>query len=290
MSSEHANSVDCAQPVRTLEVPGIAVCEALYKPAREIPAQRHAWARLCLTVDGGYEVDWLRKRLRCGPAALVFHPPGQLYGARIADSGSHCFTVGFDPAALTRTAVDRIDFERLNAARRSPPRWLAYQLRLELQLRDDLSIAALESILVALLEELSALPGLEARSAAAPWLERVREQIEDEFQNRHTLESLARSAGVHRIHVAREFRRRFGCTVGHYIRQRRVEFACHRLTTSDDPLSEIALDAGFADQSHFTNTFRFLSGLTPGRFRARLRRPAMATAAGHRTRPAATPR
>src|SRR3546814_16535137 len=77
------------------------------------------------------------------------------------------------------------------------------------------------------------------------------------------------TAGVHPVHLAREFHRRFGCTVGHYIRQRRIEFACHRLTASRDPLSEIAVEAGFADQDHLTNTFRRLVGMPPARVRAR---------------------
>lgn len=57
--------------------------------------------------------------------------------------------------------------------------------------------------------------------------------------------------------------------MGHYIRQRRVEFACHRLMASGDPLAEIAFEAGFADQSHLTNTFRRLVGMPPGAFRTR---------------------
>src|SRR3546814_17031619 len=71
------------------------------------------------------------------------------------------------------------------------------------------------------------------------------------------------TAGVHPVHLAREFHRRFGCTVGHYIRQRRIEFACHRLTASRDPLFEVAVEAGFSDQSHLTKPFRRLVGLPP---------------------------
>jgi AraC-like DNA-binding protein len=132
-----------------------------------------------------------------------------------------------------------------------------------------LSALCVAGTVIALLAELGERPGFEAGRAPPPWLECIREQIDDECHRHHTLESLARVGGVHPVHVAREFRRRFGCTVGHYIRQRRIEFACHRLTASRDPLSEIAFSAGFADQSHFTNTFRRLIGMTPGSFRAR---------------------
>jgi AraC family transcriptional regulator len=105
--------------------------------------------------------------------------------------------------------------------------------------------------------------------APPPWLERVREQIHDEFAGGLTLAALADTSGVHRVHLARAFRWHYRCTVGQYIRQRRVEFASHRLTASRDRLSSIAFDAGFSDQSHLTNTFRRLVGMTPAAFRVR---------------------
>lgn len=263
------NSFDCVQPLKTLDATGLRVREAAYCAATIFPVEQSRGAGLCLTLEGSYEVDWGHTRLSCGPASLIFHAPGQAYGARVSDAGSLCLTVDVDPAVLENASYPVSDFERFNASRRPPPHWLAFQLRQELEIADDLSAISVANIVVALLVELDDRPGLEARSAPFPWLERVREQIDDEFRWSHTLESLARSVGVHHVHLARDFRRRFGCTVGHYIRQRRVEFACHRLTASRDPLSEIALDAGFADQSHFTNTFRQLVGMTPGVFRAR---------------------
>jgi AraC family transcriptional regulator len=203
----------------------------------------------------------------------MFQPPGEVYGTRISDAGSHCLSVGIDPAVLLDAADTLPNFDRWKAARRMPPHWQAFELRRELELKDALSAVSVESIVIALLEELGRRPGLEARSTRPPWLERVQEKIDDEFRLHHTLESLARAAGVHHVHLAREFRRRFGCTVGHYVRQRRVEFACHLLTASRDPLCAIAVDAGFADQSHFTNTFRQLVGMTPAAFRTRFAAP-----------------
>ena len=254
--------------IKTLDFPGFRVSESRYDAASVVPTQPHPWGGLCLVVEGGYQIDWGLTRLSCGPASLVFQAPGEVYGTRISDAGSHCLMVAIDPFVLERSA-GTLDFERLNATRRMPPHWLAFQLHLELELEDELSSTSVASTVVALLAELGDRPGLEARSAPPPWLARVQEQIHDEFRRHHTLESLALAAGVHHVHLAREFRRRFGCTVGHYIRQRRVEFGCHRLTASRDPLSEIAFDAGFADQSHFTNTFRRMVGMSPGVFRTR---------------------
>lgn len=269
MPSRGAHELDCVRPLRTLDVPGFVLCEAVYCDAQEIPAQRHEWAMLCLTLDGSYRVDWGHSRVRCGPSALVFHAPGEVYGAQISEEGSRCLTVRIDPLLFVSAAEVLPDVQRLQGARRAPPRWLAFQLRRELELSDDLTATAVESAIIALLAEINEIPGLEAPTRSPPWLARVQEQIDDEFRLHHTLATLALTAGVHRVHLAREFRRRFGCTIGHYIRQRRIEFACYRLTVSQDPLSHIAFDSGFADQSHFTNMFHKLVGITPGDFRAR---------------------
>jgi AraC family transcriptional regulator len=73
--------------------------------------------------------------------------------------------------------------------------------------------------------------------------------------------------GVHPVTLARGFRRRFGCTMGDYVRQRRIERAMEQLRSSHDSLAEIALQNGFADQSHFSNLFRRTVGLSPSRYR-----------------------
>jgi AraC-like DNA-binding protein len=250
-----------------LDAPGFRLREVVSNAATVVPARPHTPATLCLAVEGGYETDWGRATLRCGPASLLFRPAGQVYGART--DGSRCLMIEIDPAVLLSAADGFPDLEHLSAARRAAPHWLAFELHRELDLGDELSSTSVENIVVALLAELGERPGLQARSVAPAWLERVREQIDDEFGLHHTLASLARAAGIHHVHLAREFRRRFGCTIEQHIRQRRVELACHRLTASGDPLSHVALDVGFADQSHFTKAFRYLVGMTPGDFRAR---------------------
>jgi AraC family transcriptional regulator len=73
------------------------------------------------------------------------------------------------------------------------------------------------------------------------------------------------------VHLARAFRRHYGCTPGDYVRKLRVESACRRLATSDAPLIEVALSAGFSDQSHFRRAFRRQVRMMPGEFRRNFR-------------------
>jgi transcriptional regulator GlxA family with amidase domain len=81
------------------------------------------------------------------------------------------------------------------------------------------------------------------------------------------LTELASIAGLSLFHFARQFKQTVGVAPHHYLVQRRVERAQDMLTRTDLPLSEIALAAGFSDQSHLGRHFRQMLGTTPREFR-----------------------
>ena len=110
-----------------------------------------------------------------------------------------------------------------------------------------------------------------ASRGVRPWLEEARNILHTEFGDQPKLPEIAAKVGVHPVHLAREFRRQYGFSVGEYLRKVRIEFACDRLLCSEDPPVMIATAAGFVDQSHFSRTFRRLLGTTPGRYRAALK-------------------
>jgi AraC family transcriptional regulator len=95
----------------------------------------------------------------------------------------------------------------------------------------------------------------------------VKEFLRESFSEPPALDELAKAAGVHPTHLARVFRQFERCTVGDYIRKVRIEYARERMLTSHESLVEIALAAGFADQTHFTRSFKRLTGTTPSEFR-----------------------
>src|SRR5262249_10281092 len=126
--------------------------------------------------------------------------------------------------------------------------FLALRLHREFRLRDAVSALAIEGLVLAILAELARLA---APPRLPPWLGRARALLHDRFQENLGLAEIAAAVGVHPVYLASTFRRHFGQTIGDYQRQLRVEFACNQLATGRAPLVEIALAAGFADQSHF---------------------------------------
>ena len=98
-------------------------------------------------------------------------------------------------------------------------------------------------------------------------LERARGFL-DAANNRvvHSSE-LEAASGLSRFELARQFRSRFGTSPYTYSLMRRLEFARERLG-GDQPTVNLALEAGFSDQAHFTRLFRTAFGLTPARYGA----------------------
>ena len=101
---------------------------------------------------------------------------------------------------------------------------------------------------------------------------RARDIILANFDRHVGLCAIAEELNLHPSHLARAFRRRYGYTVGDFIRRVRVSDAARLLICSEDPLSMISARCGFYDQSHFTAQFRAVLGTTPGSYRKRLQR------------------
>ena len=100
------------------------------------------------------------------------------------------------------------------------------------------------------------------------WLIELESRRTDgEFVRAMNLARVARIAGVSREHLARSYQQHFGTSVTGAIRARRLREAYDAITSSSEPLADIADGCGFADQSHMTRQFRQWIGRTPGELR-----------------------
>jgi AraC family transcriptional regulator len=82
-----------------------------------------------------------------------------------------------------------------------------------------------------------------------------------------SLSSIARDCGLSPGHFARAFAISVGQPPHQWLLEQRVDRARQLLSESALPLAEIAIQCGFADQSHFTRVFSARTGLSPGRWR-----------------------
>lgn len=107
-----------------------------------------------------------------------------------------------------------------------------------------------------------------ARGGLAPRvLRRLRDHIDANIDQRISVEALAKLANLSVCYFVRAFKRSVGVTPHDYLIRRRVERAMELLSDTDLSLSEIALAAGFADQSHCARRFRQHVGMSPRDYR-----------------------
>ena len=94
----------------------------------------------------------------------------------------------------------------------------------------------------------------------------VLELIESSYSSPLTLEQLSAAANMSPKYFCRFF---FDMTHKRpidYLNCHRIEHACYQLATTDDSVTNIALNCGFNDLSYFIKTFKKYKGITPGQY------------------------
>jgi AraC-like DNA-binding protein len=105
-----------------------------------------------------------------------------------------------------------------------------------------------------------------------PWVEKIRQKIDANFDQPHSLDNLAREARVGVAYLCRIFKTYTGKTVVHYLIERRLQAAMWKLRESDEKILSIALACGFNDLAYFNRAFKRLVRATPSAYRRRMQR------------------
>lgn len=251
---------------------GFVLSECVHPPNLVLPRHAHAPATVCFLIDGSYGESFRRDDTDCRAGTLVGKCAGATHANRVGPQGARSLTLELvaERRALLDDAAHVLDEPFI--VHSGPAVSVAWRLAQELRRADSFAPLAVEGLGLELFAALSRARA-EPKSTPAPrWLATVRAALHDSPATSWTLAQLAALADVHPVHLARQFRKHVGCSVGTYARRLRVEAARARLLHSNEALIQIALALGYADQSHFTREFRQATGLTPAAFRDAARR------------------
>lgn len=238
----------------SLSVGGFRVSALAFPPERQLPWHAHPLACVAVVVEGAVGKQFRTFGADARPGAVITMPAAEPHEDRFGREGATIVAVEAENGVAGVSCAP--DPEATLVARR---------IRRELAWPDAFTPLAVEGLAL----ELTAIAG--RRGAPSPtdrWVERARAILRERFREPLTPADLADAVGVHRAHLARAFRARYGESLGEYVRRLRLEWAAAELAGTETPLAVLAVEAGFCDQSHFTRAFRRLYGVTPARFRA----------------------
>jgi AraC family transcriptional regulator len=253
---------------REVKLPDFSIKEIVDRTEDEIPRHTHEDAHFLFIINGQYLTSASDVAPVSSPSTLIFNPSGTTHRDRFHASGGRFLAVSLKPETLSNPGelINRpVGFAGGEVS------WLGWKLYQEFQKPDEVSNLVMTGLVLEMLGHIWRCR-VGAGHSVPPWLRVAHDLIHDRFTEPLTAKEIAQVVGAHPVYLVRAFRKHYGLTVGECLRKLRVEFACRQISTTRAPLSQIAAAAGFYDQSHFTRTFKRLTGMTPHNYRS-LSRP-----------------
>lgn len=260
-------------PVKTRMISGFIFTKYSYCERAQLSRHSHELAYFSLVLSGSYTEHRSQKQVHhCDSENVLYHPAGEAHSDSFGNRGGTIFSIELEPRWVSTLREYELQAEESLALPDRQVSWLARRAYQAFSASDHRSALLLEAATIELLYQLPWKHAAQAESGTPRWLKDVVEILHVEFCRPFSLSGIAQRVGAHPVHLAHAFQRCHGMTVGQYVRRLRVDYAMNALA-GDEPLSDIAAHAGFADQSHLGRVFRAATGMTPRQFRLVCRHP-----------------
>jgi AraC family transcriptional regulator len=249
------------------ELPGFLIQEDVYSAHCRCASRVHTSCCISYVVRGSYTDISPCGMHRISAGTLSLYPEGERHGRQAGAEGARVLTLIVSEFGKQLLSFHALNLEQRRTIHCGTAQRAALKLLQELgkcRASTSLRLHAMTIELISTLEDHCTKKPTMNRQA---WLLEVKKLLHSSFLQSFSLRKLASHANVHPIHLARTFRNTYGCTIGEYVRELRIESACRYLIDSDLSITEIALRSGFADHSHFCRVFRQQVGMSPSLFR-----------------------
>lgn len=253
--------------LKSCQIPGFVLSECRYPPHFETPLHAHGRALFCLAVEGAYTARYGLRTCACETTSLLFHAPNEMHSEHFQNSGGRFFIIEIEPWWLEQVRDQAVITNGSAGFKDGALAMLGMNLYKEFLVMDEVSPLIIEGLMLAVIGKASRSATANLTSQAPRWLGQAKQLLHDRFTETLTLAEIARHVGVSPAYLAQMFHKHYFNTVGGYLRQLRLEFACREMVTSNAPLCQIALAAGFSDQSHLTRMFKRHMGISPAQYR-----------------------
>jgi AraC family transcriptional regulator len=257
---------------RVVESAACRFTEARFSANDVLHAHSHDRPIMAVMLHGSFDTAIMGRRFACLPDHAWTEPCEERHANYIGQRGAHVLVFQPDPAHAPLFGNIMPLIEDVAHVHDPQVSLDARRVLREMDQPDTLATLSMDALMVGMLVRVSRTHRKLASRRTPAWLSRVREVLHDDFRAPPSLMELAIIAGVTPTHVCHAFKSHVGMSIGEYVRRVRIAWAAEQLRLTEQPLSAIAMAAGYSDQSHFTRESRRLLGARPSEYRKSKRR------------------
>ena len=239
-----------------------------YPACGTMAPHHHDEPSLIVVVGGSYLEHIQGSEVEHAAGHMLFYPAFATHSQRFSSGGARKIVFTPEASSLDYLQERGVSVDTARYVATPVVSQMAHRVLAEVQSDDAFTPLALKGILLELVAAFARMEQSDRPAAPPSWVRAARDYVRECAEQNPSLETIAARAGKHPVHLAKEFRRYFGTTIGAYQRQLRLQRAEAMLLRRNFDLTDIALACGFADQSHFCRSFKAAYGVTPSKFRS----------------------
>ncbi|HEY5883799.1 MAG TPA: AraC family transcriptional regulator [Pyrinomonadaceae bacterium] len=252
---------------KKLQIPGVTLTFVHAENSRDqVGWHWHENPHVTFILQGDVIEGTKREVHNCSAGSVLFHSSFEPHYNLKLEGNTRCFHLDFVPEYLNDVTSNSRRLQGIFAVADPHVKLLCYKIFTEAVVSDDVSAASIHGLALEILGRLTFTEA--ATSSSRPsWVARLEEILRSELPDQLSLAELSRELSIHPVHLSRSFSQYFRCTFGEYVRRVRVQQSLAIMPHKNLSLTEIAFKCGFADQSHFSRSFRQIIGVSPSTYR-----------------------
>ena len=217
----------------------------------------HENIHISLIIKGGNREERKQRDTAALPGTLLFYHENELHRNLHTSHPSKNINLEISKEFMQQYELGENEIEKM--ARHPDAGFSLLKMHREAIRADHFSAVSIQMLVLELISDTKKLH----KKQPPLWLKTIIDFLQDNWQERPSLNELARLSGVNPITVSKHFSKYMGCTLGEYMRKLKIQHALRLIHTDTLSLTEVAYYCGFADQSHFTRNFRELTNFLP---------------------------
>lgn len=251
------------QTNETLNFDGVTITDTEYTHSF-VDWHYHENPYLTFLLQGNMTEGNKKEIYDCSAGTLLYHHWEDAHYNIKPDVFTRGFHIEITEDWFERFHVPKTQVEGSFTIKNPAIKLLMHQIFKETKLNDDFPDLSVHQLLLNLFDQLSNQKSDTKKKPA--WVKQLDEILHEHFTEKLNLVELSQTLNIHPAHLSRDFQKYFQCNLGEYLRKLKVERSL-QLLNEFESLSEVALECGFSDQSHFIRCFKENIGVTPLQYR-----------------------